>query len=147
MPRALKIVLVVAVALALLAAAAMGFGYWWLKAHAQELKATGEQSVAAGEAFAAGRDQSACIDEAVQRASKCDGMMCEVRNRLFLEGCLKKATLVVTLCVGVPPRSEIMQSVQWALGRCQGPDEEANQRCSRLVSAIQEYCHKPDEKK
>jgi hypothetical protein len=145
--RPVKIALVVAGVLAALLLATAGAGFFWVRSQLPQLRATGEEAIAEGRSFAEGRNQSNCLGEALRRADRCDAMMCEVKNRVFLDGCLGKAERVANLCVGVPPPDEIMQSVRWALGLCQGNDQEANQRCSRLLQTLQRFCHPSEPKK
>jgi hypothetical protein len=143
MPKGVKILLIVLGGLLLIVVGLAGGAYWWFTSHLDKLKADGEQAMAEGTAFAAGKTRNECVTEGVARSGRCDGMMCEVKNRFFVKSCLGAAADVPGFCQGVPPKSEIMKSVQWSLSRCQGGGGEVDQRCSRVMSEVQEFCN-PD---
>lgn len=115
----------------------------WLNANADDLQAKGKVIMQEGAAFGRGKPARACVDEGLRRLPNLDGIMAEATNKVFVESCLKTATVDAAFCAGVPPRDEIMKSATWAVELCAALGKAGDQSCSRLVGAIQERCLKP----
>jgi hypothetical protein len=115
----------------------------WLNSNADDLQAKGKVVMQEGAAFGKGKPARACVDEGLRRLPNLDGIVAEATNKVFVESCLKTATLDAAFCAGVPPRDEIMQSATWAVSMCESLGKPGDQSCSRLVGAIQQRCTKP----
>jgi hypothetical protein len=140
MPGWLKIVLAV-VAVFILVMIGFGVtGYLYVKQHKDEWMKAGSAAKKEGEAFADGKEVAQCVDEAVSRVGKCDGLPCEIAVRLFLTGCTAKAAPSPQICTNMPPRSEMMRSVRWSMDECNRRGLPKSQPCARLLQEVQRYC-------
>jgi hypothetical protein len=139
--RGVKILLVVtAIGVGLVGALGI-VGVWWWHENRDRLRAEGEAMKAAGRAFGSHRDSAACLSESLARLDQKSGILDEARTKVFLESCLATAGRDPSLCAGVPAESEIMASVRWRMAECSRHEQANDQRCARLLSAIQEVCH------
>lgn len=141
MSTAVKIILAVLGVGAALVAALVVAGYLWFQRNKDDLKRVGEEQLAAGSEFGRGRASPECVGEAIRRMDESSGLFQEVGHKLFLRACLGTADQPADFCEGVPPKSEIMQSVKYALGACAALGRPGDQPCTRLVQAVQEQCH------
>lgn len=137
-----KVAIVVVIGLVLVVGGTCGGIAFWLNAHGDELQAKGKVVMQEGAAFGKDKPARACVDEGLRRLALLDGIMAEATNKVFVESCLKTATMDAQFCIGVPPRNEIMQSATWAVSTCAAYGKPGDQACSRLVGAIQERCLK-----
>ncbi len=140
MPGWLKIILALA---AIFVLVIIGFGitgYIYVKQHRQEWMRAGDAARRDGEVFAEGKEVSQCVDEAVRRIGKCEGLPCEISERFFLQSCMKKAAPSPQLCANVPPRSEMLHSARWAVEECKRRGQPGSQPCARLMQEVQRYC-------
>jgi hypothetical protein len=142
MPGWLKIVLAVVGFFILILIGFGVTGYIYFNQHKDEWMKAANVAKQEGEAFGAGKEASQCVDEAITRVGKCQGLPCEVGNRLFLNSCLSKASPSPQLCSSVPRRSEILRSAKWALDECGRRGLPNNQPCGRLLQEVQIYCAK-----
>lgn len=140
MPTWLKVILVVvAVGIAGLLALGVG-GYWWFTRNKDRFVEMGKRARADATAYAAAHDGAQCLDEALERLDRADGILDQAEVKVFLGFCLDDARESPGLCDDVPPRSEIMRSATWAVGRCAALGRAGSQPCSQLVQAVQEHC-------
>jgi len=140
MPTWAKVLFGIGCALVLLLIAVGAGVYFFVNRHKDEWLAEGRKAREEARTFAAGRTGADCVEESIRRLRECSGLMCEVRARVFLDGCLDAAADSPRLCEGVPPRSEIMKTVRWSLDECSRRGMPGSQPCSRLVQEIQKYC-------
>ena len=140
MPAWLKIVLAVIGVFILIVVGFGVVGFVYVNKHKEEWMKAGNAAKQEGETFAAGKDASLCVDEALRRLGSCQGLQCEVTNRIFLEHCMKKAAPSPQLCTNVPRRSAILASARWALEECGRRGMPNNQPCGRLLQEVQRYC-------
>lgn len=138
MPGWLKVLSVVLGVIVLLGAAAGG-AYWWWQRNGADMIADVNSTMTEAAAFAAGKDSSACVEEAAARA-KGSGFTGAIKARLFLTSCLRAARLEPGFCDGVPGVTAILTSVGW--------QQELNQRyglnppfeTTVVPPGIQEFC-------
>lgn len=144
-PRAKKTLIVTSVVLGVLLVVCVvcgASGWARFQVWADSARAEGERTTAEADQFAAGRDQSACLDEGLRRDDACgqNAVMCEAQVGVFTQRCLDQAAPVVGFCTGVPPTTEIMQSVRWGIERCTALGREGSQPCGRLMQTVQRHC-------
>ena len=140
MPSWLKVVLIV---IAILVLILIGFGvagYFYVKQHKQEWSQATEAATREGEAFAQGKNESQCVDEAVSRIAKCGPLPCELVTREFMNSCLQKAARSPEVCNGVPSDSNIIATAKWAVEECGRRGQPGSQTCTRLLQDLSEYC-------
>ena len=117
-------------------------GYLWFRQTREELLEMGREARAEGRAYGRGRSKDECAPEALRRIDRAEGIVEEVAQNVFLQSCLRAAKATPTFCNGVPPRSEVMQSVSWTTGYCARAGRSDDQACARLARSIQDYCHR-----
>ncbi|MEJ2347564.1 MAG: hypothetical protein P8090_19695 [Gammaproteobacteria bacterium] len=80
-----------------------------------------------------------CVDAAVERTKGCNGIMCAVRAKSFIRGCMRATKVDAAFCRRVPRESEIMSSVKWTMDTCsrRGADNEI---CPKVVRDVLKYC-------
>ena len=111
--------------------------FWYVHHNRARLLASGRQIQTDGVAYGRGRDANACIDEALRRGER--GFADGIRANLFLNGCLKTATLPPDFCASVPSHEEVFRTGVWAARECQrrghpGPP------CTNLMQQVQTRC-------
>jgi hypothetical protein len=143
MPKWVKVVIVVVAILFVLAGVAAALAVRWIKRKAVQLQAQGEILVKDAHAFGQGRPAAACVDDTFVRLGQCDGFICEAKTKVFLTACLGAADVPPDFCATVPRRSEILRSATWAAGECAGRNRPGDQRCTRVIAGIQDYCERP----
>jgi hypothetical protein len=113
--------------------------FWYVHHNRARLMASGRRLMAEGAAYGRGRDANACIEEALRRGER--GFADGIRANVFLNGCLKTATVPPEVCAPVPPRNEIIRTSMWAAHECErrghpGPP------CTNLMQQLQIRCEK-----
>jgi hypothetical protein len=110
-----------------------------------DLKAEGDKAKAEAATWAVGKDQAACVDEAMTRMQQKGQLDLSYQslNTVWLEGCLAAATPIAGFCDGVPASGETTPTVQWAAGACaaRGFTDAGDLRCHRLLNGVQAFCH------
>ncbi len=144
MPVWLKILLIIFLVGVLLLVAAVYIGYRWIRSHEGELRDMGEDATREAQEFGRGKDADACIVETLTRGDRCGpvDLFCEVKAKIFLENCLQVATVPADFCATVPKQTNIMGSVKWQMSECGRRGHANEQRCTRLLAAVQERCEK-----
>jgi hypothetical protein len=142
MPAWLKIVLIVIGIFVLIIIGFGVVGFVYFNQHKDEWMKAGATAKREGEAFAAGKDGSQCVDEGVRRLGTCAGLSCEITVRAFVQACMAKAAPAPQLCTNVPRRSEIIRSAKWAIDECTRRGLAGNQPCGRLMQEVQHYCER-----
>jgi hypothetical protein len=139
--RGLKVVLILLAVLFGLGVALVSASYVWWTKNKDQLMAQGKAAQLEGESF--GRDHlaDACLDEAMSRNASCGGLMCEIRTKLFLSGCLAVSKERPGFCDRVPSSSEIIVSARWALAQCEAR-HRSDQACPRLLQELQVHCRR-----
>jgi hypothetical protein len=112
MTRKSTLVLLISLGIFSVVVAAVGGGYWWWQQNGDALMAEARSAEAEGTRFAVGKDEQACVDEAVTRA-KGGGMTAALKAQPFLTTCLGAAQPVAGFCDGVPGPDDVLKSVSW----------------------------------
>lgn len=101
------------------------------------------QAVGEGRAFGPGRQDQACLDEAVRRAAGIKDVLSSVRNQAFLNGCLAVAAPTETFCADVPAEGGVLGRTKWALARVQAAGLDARNPFQRgLFDDVFRQCQK-----
>ena len=140
MPTWLKVILIIVAMIAALLCDAGYLGYRWLQSHKVELETQAAHVRADATAFAQGKDVDDCVAETLERVDRCDGIICEAKTKLFLTICLEKTNVPRDTCATLPKRTEFMASATWALAECARRGRPNDQRCTRMITALQERC-------
>lgn len=140
MPTWVKVVLVVVIVGFIGVAVAVVMAARWVKSRGAELERGARATVEEAERFGRGKDADACVAEALTRVRACDGFICEAKTNAFLQTCLRVSNVPAAFCNGVPKPTEIMQTARWQLAECARRGARDDQRCARLIGALQTYC-------
>ncbi|MCA2981854.1 MAG: hypothetical protein INH41_10090 [Myxococcaceae bacterium] len=118
----------------------IGGAAWWFDANKENLRADGERAKADAEKFARQSDADGCVTEALRRLSASEGLMEEVRVKVFLSECLRRAPRRADFCAGVPDDASLVASTAWSLEFCADETGVDPQACGRLSQAILKAC-------
>jgi hypothetical protein len=121
------------------------WGYLWVDENKDELRADVERTTQEARTFGATTDQNGCVTDGLRRAAGCGtiDVMCEVNAKMFVVECLGAASAVEGFCNGVPAATDILGTTTWSLGQCATLGHPQDQRCTRVIAAVQEHCAGP----
>jgi hypothetical protein len=140
MPKWLKVVLIVGgLLLVLLVAVVAGVVYLAMK-HGPGMVAAGKESIEEGHRYGRGTDEEGCVDEAVARHTRAEGLTDVIKTNLFLRSCLDVSRPTPHFCDAVPSRIEFMKSARWQLDECKRRGLAPERQCGQLFQQVQEYC-------
>lgn len=140
MPVWLRVLLAVVLIFGLLFATAAVVGYrWWMNNKSRLLEAA-KHAQSEGEEFGRGRQATACIDDTMRQVRECGGLPCELKARLFLDGCMRAATDAHEFCASVPPKDAFLRRAQWTIEECARRGMTADQRCNRVMQGVGTAC-------
>src|SRR5580693_5814633 len=112
MSRKSTLVLLIGLGASIVVAATVGGAYWWWEQNGDATIAEVRSAGAEGTRFAVGKDEQACVDEAVTRA-KAAGMTAGFKAQPFLTTCLRAARPVAGFCDGVPAPYDVLKVGAW----------------------------------
>ena len=72
--------------------------------------------------------------------SRCDGILCEAKTKIFLTKCVAASNVPEGFCASIPKRGEIIATAQWSLAECARRGHGGEQRCTRVITGLQDYC-------
>jgi hypothetical protein len=140
MPLWLRAILIIMLIGALLVAVAGVIGYRWWTNNKDHLLQQAKSAQADGAAFGQGKEVTACIDEGIRQVQECGGLPCEIKVRLFLDGCMTSASNTRDYCASIPPRSAFLKRAQWTLEECGRRNLTTDQRCNRVMQGVGGIC-------
>jgi hypothetical protein len=141
-PTWLKIVLVaMAVVLAFVASGVI-LVVRYARRHQTQWEQAADTALKDGERFGRGKDLDACVVESLARLDKCAvlAVTCESDARVFLQHCTLTAKMPADFCKDIPKQSEILRTANWAQHQCATRGARDVPRCTRIVTALQDYC-------
>jgi uncharacterized RDD family membrane protein YckC len=105
-----------------------------------------QKAVEESRTFGQGREDRACLDEAVRRAVAATGsgdMVGALKNQVFLNDCLKSALPTEAFCEDVPAENDVANRVQWSLSRAQAAGIDTKNPFQRLLfDGVARECEK-----
>jgi hypothetical protein len=140
MPTWLKVVLIGGGLLLVLLVAAVGTIVYVTMKHGPALVEAGKKSLDEGQAYGRGTDEQGCLDEAVSRHGRSEGLTAVIKTNLFLRACLDVSRPTAHFCDAVPSRTEFMKGAQWQLDECKRYGLKPEQQCGQLFQQVQQYC-------
>lgn len=140
MPTWMKVLLVVGVLLVLLIVGAVVAVYFLARAYGPGLVETTRQSVAEGREYGRLTDNEGCVNEAVARQSRSEGISDLFKNTLFLRPCLEASRPTPGFCDTVPGQTEFMKSIGWQQQQCQRYGLPTEKQCGQLFGQVQQFC-------
>lgn len=143
MSKNMKIVLIVLGCLVLLCGGVVTAGLYWFSTSGKQMMEQMSQGVQQaseeGEAFGVGKDDNACLKEAMRRLQQDNSLRQTMSANMFLGSCLAKSQPTPEFCQAVPPSGEFTKTAQWSAKRCQelGVTSSA---CTQLMGMVQAHC-------
>jgi hypothetical protein len=142
MPTWVKVVLIVVLTGFVVLAVGVFLAARWVRQRGVALNEEGKAVIAQARAFGVGKDGEACIAESMTRLRTSQGFIGEAKVKVFLQHCLETATVAPELCADVPPPNEILKSARWTLDQCAKRGRPDDQRCTRVIGALQMRCRR-----
>jgi hypothetical protein len=140
MPTWAKVLLILFVGGIICAGVAVYFGIRWARREFHQIRNDGPRLVREAQDFGRGKDGEACVVESLTRLDRCDGFICEAKTKMFLTTCLTTANVTADFCKDVPRHGEIMKTATWAQAECSRRGASDQQRCTRLITGLQDRC-------
>src|SRR5262245_30798567 len=132
-----KIFIAIVIGLFLLVSVVTGARVYWLVQHLDEY-------TEAGAGFGKGKDNAACLQEALSRFKRDDSVGGALAARTFLESCLEVSRPTQGFCDNVPREAEIMKMITWIRNQCSLAGLSSNSNCQKFFTRVQEYCERGD---
>ena len=130
-----KIFIAIVIGLFLLVSVVTGARVYWLVQHLDEY-------TEAGARFGKGKDNAACLQEALSQFKRDDSLSGALAARTFLESCLEVSRPTQGFCDHVPREAEIMKMIIWIRNQCSQVGLPGNSNCQKLFTRVQEYCER-----
>lgn len=143
MPAWLKVLLIIGGLLVVLIIMSVVAGVYFGKKYLPQLVETGKQTVAEGQEYGRRTDNEGCVNEAVARHSRNEGITDMIKNGIFLRVCLESSRPTPGFCNDVPRRFEFMKSAQWQLQQCKHYGLPPEKQCGQLFQQVQQFCEQP----
>lgn len=149
MSRNAKILVGIGVGLVVCAALCCGGGYLWISMSKDELMATGDEAKKAGEDYARGREDVACLEKSFERLDKC-GMMevtCRATTTVFLSSCVRNAEQTAEFCERVPDvrglsmTEQVTKMAMYVEAKCRNLGRSDDEKCANHVQEVVEICN------
>ncbi len=148
MSKNMKIILIILGCLVLVCSGVVGAGIYWYttsgKQMMEQLSQGVKQSVEDGGNFGSGKEDTACLKEAMNRLQKDNSMQSMVSVNMFLAGCLGKSKQTPGFCAGVPSRGDFSRTSTWATQKCKEMGVPT-QGCGQLMGVVQAHCDSRNE--
>jgi hypothetical protein len=130
-----KTFIAIVIGLVLLVSVAIGARIYWLVQHLDEY-------TEAGARFGKGKDNAACLQEALSRLKRDDSTGNALAARTFLESCLEVSRPTQGVCDNVPREAEIMKMSAWIRNQCAQAGLSSNSNCQKFFTRVQEHCER-----
>ncbi|HEX8338590.1 MAG TPA: hypothetical protein VF621_17860, partial [Pyrinomonadaceae bacterium] len=140
MPTWMKVLLVGGLVLAVLMAGLAVAGYLVVRRYGPGVVATTRQSVAEGREYGRLTDNEGCVNEAVARQSRAEGLGDFYKNTLFLKPCLEASRPTPGFCDAVPGQLEFTKSIGWQQQQCGRYGLPPEKQCGQLFGQVQQFC-------
>jgi hypothetical protein len=136
------IVLSIIGGLFLLAIVIVGGLVYWVAQNKDKWVQSAERVQKEARDFGAKTDNEGCLNETFSRHKGDRSIKGQIATQVFLGGCLAASQPSPGFCDGVPPKGEIMKSINWALKKCSDSGLQNDQGCQRIYSTVQDYCQR-----
>jgi hypothetical protein len=140
MPTWLKVVLIVGGLLVVLGIAAAVGLFFVARKYGPALLEAGKHSMEEGREYGRRTDNEGCLNEAVARHSRADGLGAVISNNIFFRACLEASRPTPHFCDDVPRPTEFMKSAHWQLDECKRYGLSTENQCGQLFQQVQQFC-------
>src|SRR5262245_45016823 len=130
-----KIFIAIVIGLFLLVSVVTGARVYWLVQHLDEY-------TEAGARFGKGKDNAACLQEALSQFKRDNSLGGALAARTFLESCLEVSRPTQGFCDNVPREAEIMKMIIWIGDQYSHAGLASDGNCQRFFGRVQEYCER-----
>ena len=144
MSKVRVIVLSIIGGLFLLAIVIFGGAAYWFWQNKDRLAQSVEHVEKEAKEFGSRSNNEGCLNEALARHKRDKSIKGQISTQLFFAVCLNQSEPAPGFCDGVPPKGEIMKSINWTLKKCSDSGLQNDQGCQRMFGVVQEYCHRND---
>jgi len=124
--------------------AALGLGYFWWTQNSEKLIKLGKKMEKEGKEWGVKHKVSECVDHSLKKSISCgEDFSCQIGTHLFFSSCLRHGKMEKEFCKDVPKEdlSNLMETVNWRIKKCEKTNHPDNQSCQRLMKNIQDFCH------
>jgi hypothetical protein len=136
----MKVLLVAGVLLVLLIVGTVVAGYFVVRRYGPGLVEAGKQTYSEGVEYGRRTDNEGCLNEAVARQARIDGIADMIKNNLFMRACLEASRPTPGFCDDVPRQTEFMKAITWQQRQCQRYGLPPEKQCSQLFGQVQQFC-------
>lgn len=116
---------------------------WWKtsgKEYLDELVQDARIALRDGRQFGRSVNHQGCLEKATSTAEACADILCEVKARTFLSGCMQTTADLTAFCNAVGG-DDLLARVGWAIETCQAMNR-GTERCARVVDDAVKVCEK-----
>jgi hypothetical protein len=132
--------LVVGVLLVVLFLGGMAALYFLARAYGPGLVEAGKQTYGEGVEYGRRTDNEGCLNEAIARQARADGLGDMIKTSVFMRSCLEASRPTPGFCDAAPRQAEFMKSITWRQQQCRRYGLAAEQQCSQLFGQVQQFC-------
>jgi hypothetical protein len=140
MPTWMKVLLVIGVLLVVLIVGGAVAIFFLARTYGPGLVEAGKQTYSEGVEYGRRTDNEGCLNEAVARQARADGLTDLIKNNVFMRACLEASRPTSGFCDGVPRQTEFMKSIGWQQQQCQRYGLTPEKQCSQLFGQVQQFC-------
>jgi hypothetical protein len=120
--------------------AAVIAGVYAVRRYGPELVEVGKQTVAEGEEYGRRTDNEGCVNEAVARQARAEGLRDMLKNDIFTRACLEASRPTPGFCDDVPRGVEFMKAIGWQAQQCKRYGLPPEKQCTQLFQQVQQFC-------
>jgi hypothetical protein len=140
MPTWMKVLLVVGVLLVVLFVGGAVALFILARTYGPGLVEAGKQTYGEGVEYGRRSDNEGCLNEAVARQARADGLGDMIKTNVFMRACLEASRPTPGFCDAVPRQSEFMKSIAWQQQECARHGLPPEKQCSQLFGQVQQFC-------
>src|SRR5215216_6239350 len=140
MPTWMKVLLVAGLVLLVLIVGAGVAGFFVVRRYGPGLVEAGKQTFNEGVEYGRGTDNEGCLNEAVTRQARAEGLTDMIKNSVFMRSCLESSSPTPGFCDGVPRQTEFMKAIGWQAQQCKRYGLPPEKQCGQLFQQVQQFC-------
>ena len=140
MPTWMKVLLVAGLVLVVLVVGAVVAGFFVVRRYGPGLVEAGKQTFNEGMEYGRRTDNEGCLDEAVARQARAEGLTDIIKNNVFMRSCLEASRPTPGFCDGVPRQTEFMKAIGWQAQQCKRYGLPPEKQCGQLFQQVQQFC-------
>jgi hypothetical protein len=143
MPTWLKVLLIVGGIFVILVVGVVVAGVIVARRYGPAMVKNIEQMGNEGKEYGQRTDNEGCLNEAVARHARAEGIGDLFKNTIFLRTCLGASRPTPGFCDAVPHQFEFVKSAQWQMEQCKRYGLSPEKQCGQLFQQVQQFCESP----